>query len=195
MVEPDARFIQIVDLIAELNDAGCLHWVVDPRETIEHAILIRNYDPTYTEHVKELMSLLELPFPTDEVSDIIIPIQFAVKEKDVFGIAIETRSLYDLITIAAASIEVPEEHVSSGLAKTYPPKGLAGRQLRINRSNEKPKDTSSAVKYRGSWFYIDGTDQASKGVFRLISTLWSVRIGEEAKVQTAPPILTVPVSR
>lgn len=195
MVEPDPRFIQFADLITELNDAGCVHLVKDPRKTIEHAVLIRNYDPTYIEQVKELMSLLKLTLPIDKYKDIIIPIYFAVKDKDVFGISIETRSLFDLITIAAASVEVPERHANSGLAQTYPPTGLAGRQIHIHHSEEKPKNASVAVKYRGFWFYISGMDQSSKNIFRLISTLWSVRIGEEAKVKTAPPILTVPVKR
>ena len=194
MVKPDTRFTRFVELIMELNDVGCFHWVEDSREAIEHSMLIRDYTPSYSKKVRELMSMLELPMPNDESRDIVIPIHFAVKDKKVFGIAVETRSVFDLINIIAASIEVPEEHADSGLANTYPPKGLSGSKIHIRCSERKPKNASVAVKYLGSWFYIDGRDQHTKMIFRLLSTLWSVRIGEEAKVQAAP-VLTVPVSR
>jgi hypothetical protein len=71
----------------------------------------------------------------------------------------------ELMTMMSASIEAPEDHVSSGLAIKYPPLGPAGRGLHIRRSEGNPQTASVAVKHHGVWFYIDETDQATKVLF------------------------------
>ena len=110
------------------------------------------------------------------------------------AIRLRTRSLYELFQIAAASAEVPEEQVRSGLAPPVPPAGAAGRAMRIRGSTSCPGDAMVAVKHHGWWFFIDGTDTASKLTFRILEALLSVRIAESA-AQRGVPVLTVPVSR
>ena len=111
------------------------------------------------------------------------------------GIGIITRSVWDLVEILSAAIEVPEEDQRNGVVATYPPPGLAGRELRVRRSKDSPKQAAVAVKYRDGWFYIDETDQATKRFFRLMGALWSVTIAESTAKGSAAPVLTVPVSR
>ncbi len=77
--------------------------------------------------------------PTEESEDIVLPVYFGVKGRQLDGIAISTRSTFDFIEIFRAAIEIPQEHVDAGLAIDYPMTGLVGKNLRIQVSKDKPK--------------------------------------------------------
>ena len=192
---PDPRFTRFVELFTELDDFGRILWADDPREGIDFRLVIRDYAPEYSERVRELLTLLGLPIQMDTSEDIVLPVQFALQGKEFVGIAITTRSVFDLIQILSASIDVPEEHARSGLVISYPPKGLAAKDVHIRSSQRKPASASVAVKYRGSWFYIEDTDQRTKQVARLVSAFWAVRIASAAGGSQPAPVLTIPASR
>ncbi|MBW2428876.1 MAG: hypothetical protein JRF56_07960 [Deltaproteobacteria bacterium] len=90
-------------------------------------------------------------------------------------------------------IEPRQEHDRAGLVVNYPPMGLAGKDIRIRSSSDKPRTASLAVKYLGYWFYIDETDHPTKQFFRALRLFWSVSIASSVD-QTAAPVLTIPVS-
>ena len=192
--EPDLRFQRFVELNKELDQAGVIQWVEDPRKDVPFDILITGYAPAYSEKVREYLTLLGLPMPTDESKDIVLPVYFAVKGRELDGIAISTRSTFDLIEILRAAIEIPQEHADAGLAINYPTPGLAGKNIRIHASKDKPKRAAVAVKHRGYWFYIDDTDMHTKLFYVMVRTLWSVSIAAGSD-QSAAPVLTIPVSR
>lgn len=193
--EPDPRFTHFIDLFTYLEKAGLLLWVKDPGKDIEFSIVIRKFAPTYSEKVHKLLALLGLQVPTNESGDIVLPVSLAVEAAGLEDIAITTRSVFDLVEILSASIDVPEDHAGSGLAISYPPKGLAGKDIHIRSARVKPKNASVAVKYQESWFYIEETDQATKEGFQLVKGLWHVGIANAASQFQPAPILTVPVSR
>jgi len=193
--EPDPRFSRFVELITDLSNSGVVYWVENPRKEVEFSVVIRNYAPARLEQVHELLDLLGLPGPADNSRDIVLPTFLAVEKPESGGIALETRSIGSLAEILTASVAAREEDIRSGLVVEYPPAGLAGRDLQIHRSEGSPDKASVAVKYRGAWFYIDETDQATKTAFRLLHTLQSVIIAEAAKEPLTAPVLTVPVSR
>jgi len=188
----DFRFNRFVELTTDLIDAGVFDFVKSPKKNSKFAIIIHDYAPTYTEKVKENLSLLDISMPEDGKTDIVLPVSLSVGQPKWGGIAIVTRSVYDMMEIMSASIEVPEEHAESGLAIRYPRERLGEEGVRIQHSGKRPKNASVAVKYRKSWFYIDETDQKTKRIFRLIHTLWSVRITETAANTQAVPVLTIP---
>jgi len=192
--EPDLQFKRFIELHQELDQAGVLQWVEDPREDIAFDILITSYEPLYTEKVNEYLALLGLSVPTEESKAIVLPVYFAVKGKELDGIAISTRSTFDLIEILRAAIVVPKEHADDRLSIDYPAPGLAGKNIRIHSSKDAPKRAAVAVKYRGFWFYIDETDVHTKLFYELIRILWSVSMAA-ASNQSAAPVLTIPVSR
>jgi hypothetical protein len=177
-----------------LRKAGVAEWVLDSRKEVEFDVVISNYAPEYTQTVREYLDLLGLPVPADESKNIILPVYFALKGRELGGIGISTRATADLIEILKAAIELPPEHDSAGLTINYPPMGLAGKDIRIRSSNDKPKTASLAVKYRGYWFYIDETDLPTKQFFRALRLFWSVSIASSTD-QMAAPVLTIPVSR
>ena len=190
--EPDPRFLRFVELTTEFRHAGILDWVKDPREEIAFDVIIRDYAPQYTPKVREYLDLLDLPMPAGESEDIVLPVYFAVKGRDWFGIAMSTRSTEDLLEILRASIEIPQEHARTGIAINYPPVGLAGQGVRIITSKKKPEKSSLATKYRGYWYYVDDGNLPTKEFFKSVKIFWSASTRSTAD-KTAAPVLTIPV--
>ena len=193
--KPEPRFYRCVELMTELMDVGVMDFVKNPRKNIEYAAVFHDYAPLYTEKVKEILFLLGLSMPEDGKANIVLPVSLSVGESKWGGIAIVTRSVFDVLDIMSASIDVPEDHDRSGLAIKYPRKSFGEEGFRIQRSEKRPKHASVAVKYRKSWFYIDETDQTTKLMFRLARILWSVRITETAAKTQSVPVLTIPAAR
>lgn len=192
--ESDPRFSRVVAIMTALTRAQRLHWIENP-EDHSFSVVIDNYAPTYSAQVKELLDLLGLPAPQDAATRLILPVSLALHGRETGGIGIITRSVFDLGEILSAAIEVPEHEKSNGVAIIYPPAGLAGKDLRIRYSKDKPEHAYISVPYRDGWFYINESDQDTKRFFRLMSALWSVTIAENTAKGTAAPVLTVPVSR
>jgi hypothetical protein len=192
--EPDPRFEHLVTLLTELTRARRLHWVKDLQQDGSLSIVV-DRSPNSTGDVSELLRLLGLSQPDDPSAQVILPVFLALDGRDDGAIGITTRSVYEMVEILAAAIEVPEVDQQSGVATTYPAAGLVGQDLRVRYTDARPRHASVAVKYRDGWFYIDERDQSSKRFFRLLSSLWSVTIAASTKDATAAPVLTVPVSR
>jgi len=168
--------------------------VADPRKEVAFDILITGYAPTYSEQVREYLTLLGLPMSKEESEDIVFPVYFTVKSRGLDGIAISTRSTDDLIQILRAAIEVPQEHNIAGVTIEYPEMGLIGKNLRIHSSKDKPEGAAVAVRYRDYWFYIKDTDMRTKVFYQTLRILWSVSIAASVDASAAP-VLTIPVSR
>jgi hypothetical protein len=189
--EPDPRFLRLVDLMMGLIETGNLGWERDPHEEAQFSIIIRDRTRTRSKEIREFLELLDLPQKLVDSKSIVLPVFHSIEKPVSEGIAVTTGSIYDLIEILSASIDVPEEHRRSGLAVNYPPMGFAGKDVRIFRSTELPANASVAVKYRHAWFYIDETDQNTKLMFRILRTLWKDKIALTDQLQPAP-VLTVP---
>ena len=105
-----------------------------------------------------------------------------------------TRSIFDMVEVLAARVEIPQRDIDNGVVADYPPPGRLGRGLSIRYSDEEPPHAYARVSHRGGWFYIDERDVPTKRFFRLLGSLWSVAIASSAAEGPAAPILTVPVS-
>ena len=108
-------------------------------------------------------------------------------------IAIQTRSMMQVLVDFGSYIEVPARDVSEG--RVYSPQSneetekLFPALLRVRWSESPPKDAHVAVKYRDGWFWIDDRDHDSKAAFTFLMLLFSLT--ETGTTQTAP-IVTVP---
>lgn len=194
MSETDPRFMHIVDLISTLNETGHIDWARDSREEVIFSIVIRNQAPGRTEEIHKLLDLLGVKQRLDGTKPIVVPVYDAIEEPAAGGVAVTTNSIFDLIEMLSASIDVPEKHRQSGLAISYPPPGLAGSKVRIQRTTAPPENASVSVSYRNSYYYIAETDQDTKLMFRILRTLWKDRIASTTQFQSAP-VLTIPVGQ
>ncbi len=189
----DPRFSKLVELLSRLHKAQRLHWTNNSQNGGRYSIVIDHYWPDYSADVGEIFELLSLSAPPTFASRVEIPVSLGPDDALEDGVSISTRSIYNLLEILAAAIDVPEEDQVSGAALTFPPPGLVGQKLRVRRSSAAPETASTAVEYRDAWYYIDDTNQSTKLFFRLVTTLMSVSIADST-TNGATPLLTVPVS-
>ena len=193
--DADPSFGRLVTIMTRLTRTNRLDWVEDPRQPGHFFIVIDRYAPAYEAEVRELLELVGLPAPNDRAARVILPVLLALDERAAGGLGIITRSVGDLMEILSAAIDVPEEDLRRGVARTYPPLGRVGTGLQIKHSKARPEHAAVSIRYRDGWFYIDETDQVTKRFFRLMAALWSISIAESAGRGAAAPVLTVPVSR
>jgi hypothetical protein len=109
-------------------------------------------------------------------------------------VAMITRSMLEVLTDMASTIEVPATHVEEGRTYKTPvfdTDGPGGYQpmMRIRSGQEKPDDVFSAVFYRGHWFWVDDKDYRSKGFYSLLLILMSL---SETGPSKGTPIVTIP---
>jgi len=116
-----------------------------------------------------------------------------VREGDFEGLAVQTRSVAEIVLIAAGSIEVPSEHVNAGLVEAGPDLPAIYPILKIHSSRDAPARANVAVHHRGWWFYVDDTDLASKRMFQRIQMLFLTRLSEATRGTQTAPLLTIPV--
>lgn len=189
------RFARVAELFASLHRMGSLSWVQEKGEKPALAMLLQGSGDEHARRVNELSELLDLGVPQEIDHTIILPVDLGIGVRPKGTIELETRSAYDLFQVAAAAVDVPPEHLESGLARSLPQTGLAARSIRIVRSDKRPADALTAIRHHGYWYSIDGHDQQSKAVFRLLEALMSARLADSADTRAAMPILTIPASR
>jgi hypothetical protein len=194
-VAVDPRFARLVGLLAELDRHGQAVWAQKGDPSPSFVLAITGEGETSASRIGELYQLLGFQVPGDLGSGATLPVRLGVGRPEEPGIHFETRSLFELLNIAAGSVEVPEEHLEAGLAHAIPPAGPAGQGIRIRRSKGRPDEAITAVRHHGWWYFIDATDTVSKLTFRIVESLISVRIADAVDHPRATPVLTVPVSR
>ena len=193
--EADPRFSRFVTIMTELKRTHHLRWIEDSEQAGRFSLVIEHYAPDLAAEVQELLRLLGLSAPQQSSSRIVLPVRLALQGHEAGEVALDTRSVYDLLEILAGAVDVPERDRASGVAMDYPPPGAAAAELRIRWTEAEPDTASVAVHYRGGWFYIDDRDQSTKQFFRMLGTLLSVAMAEGNGTGASAPVLTVPVSR
>ncbi len=99
--------------------------------------------------MKELSDLLGLPKLKTPGANLAIPLRSSIEERCLASIALQICSVHDLMQIAAASIDVPEELRKNGVADEFPPLGPVGDYMQIHHPKDKPSNVSVAVEYDG----------------------------------------------
>ncbi len=186
---PDPRFDEIAGLIETLHRRGCLYWARLPGSASGVGFVLHSYAPASAADAARLLALLGVPGPAIAGDDVAVPLVMAAGSPDGGTVAIETRSINAMMRLAAAGIELPAE--SRG-ALSFPPRGPAGRGLRIQTSSAPPSDARVAIEYRGRWFFIDDADETSKRWFAMVGLLFSAQVPESGSA--VAPLLTIPVA-
>jgi hypothetical protein len=117
------------------------------------------------------------------------------------------RCLLQVAYYLAHGVEVPAEHLGSGVAKAT--LDLDGRVFDWHQVTDglftvksacckkPPPNANVAVRYRGYWFYIDDTDDKTKNNFLLLRPARQLDLGAgtEPRRNAGGPVLTLPVGR
>jgi hypothetical protein len=115
------------------------------------------------------------------------------------SIGIELRSLLSTFFFVSHGVNIPPRDAQLGRAMMTRDKDgqpfdwslVVGDLVTVRSNSEKPDNACIAVKYRGSWFYVDDSDLNTKYTLLLVEQLAALLGG---KVEKAGPVLTLPVS-
>lgn len=109
-------------------------------------------------------------------------------------IAILSRSMVQVLTDLASSIEAPETDIAE--KRAYPNlkiaddrDPLAAQSIKIYNSPQLPGDAYMAVLYDRTWFWIDNKDLPSKSMFSFLMFVFSML---ETEGKQGMPVLTIP---
>jgi hypothetical protein len=136
----------------------------------------------------------------DLTTDKLDPFLVGAPVKGLEVMDMETRSLLQVLFFAAHGVEVPPEHVESGIVPmAVGPDGMAfdwnqvlGGLFKVcwAQGKKPPPCAYVAVCYRGCWFYIDERDRDTKATFALLVELSRLELTSKAG---AVPLFTLPL--
>lgn len=126
------------------------------------------------------------------------PLPLAVPLQE--AIAIQSRSIYEMMYYLSQGVEVPREHVRRHLVTetrdrdgcVYDWDGMLGDLFRVRVSRWRPRDAYLAVPYRGYWYYVEDSDLESKSTLSLLHELFNIQVRGGAGEQGLP-VLTLGV--
>jgi len=115
-------------------------------------------------------------------------------------VAVKLKSFFDMLTDLALYVDVTSDEQARRIARPFKPlpgylvsrRGPHAGLINIRARGGQPGDAYVSVPYRGRWFYIADDDLRSKAYLMLVGSIFSLQSGD---LQTAAPVLTLPVGR
>jgi len=180
----DGRFHELVEVLSRLQRDGELTIHVEGGKGM---LRIAGTNARRSADRQRALELLALdPGATD------FEIAYGLTPRNRRQVALIDRSMLEILLRLGGGIELPEsEFDRSGALPLRRPAadpqsvGLA----RIRTGDEAPEDAYAAVLYKGRWYWIEGSDVASKRIFTFVMILFSLA---ETMPNPATPVLTVP---
>lgn len=185
--EADPGFERLVDLLERMQRAGGLAMRIEQRDDGDATVMALRRKRVSQQDANEVARLLNVSPAIPEYQ-----VTYGVVGRTNREIAMQTRSILEIMVELSARVEPPPEHLSKGYVSPFQV-GNAGADVpfRVLSGTGKPSDAYAAVRYLDHWFWIAQNDEASKVDFVFLMLLFS--LVEPREGQTAP-IVTVPVS-
>ena len=189
-------FVRAVGLLRDLQSKDALRFrYQDPGEDTKPTLYIRE-DALDWPEVAELRELLGI---TEKKR--LYDLHIIADKQNPNSVGIDFRSLAEMLQFLSTSVQVPQGDIDAGRivvtrdssGRMFDWEDVTGGLFAIQSAAETPENAAVAVRYRGSWFYIDDSDMDTKNTFRLLSMVGSILAGKTE--QDPPPVLTIPVGR
>ena len=164
-----------------------------------HLVLRFSRDAILQPELKKIIKRLNLvpDFPTYRILNTPgAQIKAAEFPKELRHLVLSTRSVLGTMAYLAQGVNIPGEHIESGVVATFEAESattILSDLFQVNVKKEEPQQAGLAVPYKGYWFYIDETDISSKRTMGVLNSL--VRLKIEASSAQNIPVLTLPVGR
>jgi hypothetical protein len=189
---PDPEFMRALALIRKIQLAGGVAFRIQQDALKQQTSLLtfRREDiaPEVLADAIELRRLLKLDPQANEFK-----LVFGATAASDNEVAMQTRSIIQLMGIMAAQVDVPSKDLTDHAAvpgwESMPSAPDAMRLIRICSSKDEPPHAFVAVPYRGQWFWIDDHDLKSKRVFSFIMLLFTLADTGEPQPM---PLVTIP---
>lgn len=113
-------------------------------------------------------------------------------------IAIDTRSMYEVLRELSLGIDVPETHIFEQRVALISGNDLDSSTksrddlIRVKSSEERPTNAYVSINYNDYWFWIDDTDRRSKLLFSSVLLLFTF---VQPASKAVAPVITIPTTR
>lgn len=158
----DPEFTQVLQTLRKAQIAGHVGIRVErgkeQGDSVAFFFQDKDIDPVMKKELAEVRKILGIN--PDQPS---FRITFGAAAANPNEIAILSRSVFRILQELAASVDVPVEHLASGIAP--PLGGAAGDSpmlFHVHSGCKRPCDPFIAVCYEGRWFWIEKSDIVSK---------------------------------
>jgi hypothetical protein len=188
--DPDFHRVRV--LMRDIQVSGAVRLFVKENPNKEPTRIItfrtKNITPEIQADIAELRRLLHLNPEATEFELTSAPLPSSDTE-----IAVQTRSVIELMKDMAAQVEIPtqdqlEHKAFPGFEVGHDVPGVT-RIIRIRSAKQKPNDAFITVQYRNNWFWIDDDDLGSKAAFaQLIELFAMIETGSRSNA----PVVTIP---
>jgi len=190
MREADPEFVRALQLLREVQAAGAVGLrIEDDKEKGSTGVVFFRRDDVSAEIVEEtaeIRRLLKLPPNQQKLVLTYSPVRGADDE-----LAVNSRSMLQIMGAFASYIDVPEAHLQSHSAMPAVEEGAPdGRQVvAIHSGKEPPESVFAAVRYREYWFWIDDGDWQTKRALTAVMFFFTLA-GSGGSEQM--PLITIP---
>ena len=192
--EESPHFNEVLSLLRDLQQIGSLYFRVGTsgdRSDIKLGFRIYKQTEAVQQEI-QLKRLLGLDPKAKEYS-----LVYGVQPVNNSEIAMQTRSMMQIMIEYAAEIDVPKSDVDEGrvmktISSTIQKDGNSIPLISVHSGPTQPEDVHTAVYYRDNWFWIDDKDIYSKSSFNFLMVLFSLT--ERGQESSQVPIVTVPTN-
>jgi hypothetical protein len=184
----DPEFVKIVQTIRKAQISGHVGIRVeqdkDKKDSVAFLFHDQGLDPELAKELAEVRKALRLdPDRRD------FRVVFGAAAKNPNEIAILSRSVIRILSELSTFVEVPVEHLASGIA---PPIGAADSgdqpQFHVMSSCKKPCEPFVAVCYEDQWFWIEKSDFRSKRTMGYLLVLLALA---DTGAKESLPVITI----
>jgi hypothetical protein len=203
------RFLMLARMLRKLQGRGDLEFVRFEKDKLGVESVIMQLRYSGQQEAEKLEGLLGIePERLTAPDGRIVSVVKLMDLRDLAGgikkeergpvISLRLRNFIQVLYFLAWGVEVPEDHIEEGIARSYrSPEGKTvdlrdffKDLFRVGCSWSRPWNAYVAVCHRGRWFSIADNDLQSKEVFSIVSALFDLQSKE---VQGVAPLLTLPV--
>lgn len=189
--QADPDFVQALRLIGDLQAEGALGMRVeeDKAKGTTGVLFFQREQATaeVTAKISEVSRLLRLPPNQAKFTLIYSPMPGLPSE-----LAVNSRSMLQIMSALASYVSVPEAHVQDGSALpalNSDAAQLLQQRARIHSGKERPDNAYAAVRYRGYWYWIDEGDWQTKRAMTAVMFFFTLADnGGEDRL----PLITIP---
>ncbi len=185
--EPDPEFYEFVERLRELQIRGGIAFEQSTDPATKNKIIIFFRNVSASEHEieegKRAREVVGLSTEREKFRVVYSPFAF---EDDV--LAIQTRSILQIMGAMAGFVEVPESK-SSQATEGYEVPSEMQRPFFVYSGPDKPEVSFAATLYDDYWYWIKPTDLRSKQVFTLMLFLTTLT---DTGGEDNNPVLTIP---
>ena len=183
------RYDRLLSLLRQLQLAGAVGMRVPPgnknSDTVLLVFSVGTLTPEQQAMRKEVREILGLPQDQNEFS-----VVFGEAASRPGEIAMQTRSMMQVLLSLGALVDVPESDVREGrTSASEPATTVSAGMLHIKFSKDRPSGALASVAYRNGWYWIDDRDLQSKATFGLVMLLSTLA---ETGGRENLPLVTIP---